>query len=286
MGRSPRIDLEGHWYHVVARGQRQEPLFHEESDYRRYLKELDRALTKGEGKLGAYSLMTNHVHLLVKRGLYPLARVLLIAHSRYSKYYNRKYGKTGHVFQGRYKSKIVLKDRYLERLIIYIHRNAVRAGIVELSSQYRWSSDWFYRGIALKDDVKLTRAPRFEGKTGENKYKELIDTEPAEIHEFKKYIGYEGEETAINRRKSGREGRCFYDRRIPAEIKRRLIALCEIEGVKLAELKSQSRVRSITKVRSKIMKTLYEENYPAVNIARELNRTPSSIFRALGKHGK
>ena len=284
MGRTPRIDIEGYWYHVIARGQRREPLFHEKSDYQKYLVELNNAIVRGEGNLGAYCLMPNHVHLLIERCRYPLSKVVQIAHSRYSKYYNGKYKTVGHVFQGRYIAKLVLKESYLEQLIIYIHKNSVRAGLVEETQKYRWSSGRFYSGMGSVEDIRLTRVPGFEGRAGEQKYRELLVSDMEIIPEFKDYIGQKGEESMIIRRKSGRSGRCFRDRRAIPVIKKRLRDLCEIEGVKISELRGQSRALAIAGVRNKIMVTLYRENYPATAIARELDKTPSSIYRALERH--
>src|SRR3989339_1674989 len=126
MGRSPRIDLPGCWYHVTARGQRREPLFLDEWDYRRYLTEINAATCRCGGWLGAYCLMPNHVHLLIQRLDFSLAKLVQIAHTRYSSYFNMKHEKKGHVFQGRYGAKLVLNNKYLARLLIYIHRNPVR----------------------------------------------------------------------------------------------------------------------------------------------------------------
>src|SRR3989339_1749504 len=136
MGRPLRIEEKGYWYHITARGQRQEKIFQDNSDYAKYLEILNNFRLRYNITVGAFCLMPNHVHLLLRCGEKGLSSFFLSAHTKYAKYFNKKYFKKGHVFQGRYHSKIVLSEKYLTALVRYIHGNPVRAGLVKPSEEY------------------------------------------------------------------------------------------------------------------------------------------------------
>jgi len=122
--------------------------------------------------------MGNHVHLALERGSVSLSRIVLALHSAYSQRFNRRHGRVGHLFQGRFKSFLVEKENYLLALIRYIHLNPVRAGMVSHARAYRWSSDRYYRAAAGPDwldlDVVLSMlAPRRSLAVG--RYRRLVD---------------------------------------------------------------------------------------------------------------
>ena len=84
--------------------------------------------------------MNNHYHLLVETPLGNIKQIMQNVNTSYTVFVNRKYNRSGHLFQGRYKGFIVDKDRYLLALSRYIHLNPVRAGAVRRAEEYRWSS--------------------------------------------------------------------------------------------------------------------------------------------------
>ena len=129
MARKPRVQCPGALYHVIARGNQQQDVFLDEADYRRYLGLLDAYRKRYAFTIYAYVLMTNHVHLLIEQGETPLAKAMQGLGQSYTGYYNRKYKKSGHLFQGRYKAILCEKDAYLLELIRYIHLNPVAAGV-------------------------------------------------------------------------------------------------------------------------------------------------------------
>ena len=87
--------------------------------------------------------MDNHYHLILETPKGNLLKVMHGINGRYTGYFNRKYGRVGHLFQGRYRGIVIDKDSYLIVLSRYVHLNPVRARVVERPEQYRWSS---YRG--------------------------------------------------------------------------------------------------------------------------------------------
>ncbi|MCJ7746641.1 MAG: transposase, partial [Desulfobacterales bacterium] len=95
----------------------------------------------------AYVVMDNHYHVILETPKGNLLKVMHGVNGSYTGYFNRKYGRVGHLFQGRYKGIIVEKETYLIPLSRYVHLNPVRAGVVERPEQYRWSS---YRGYIGK----------------------------------------------------------------------------------------------------------------------------------------
>jgi len=130
-------------------------VFKESGDYVKYLKLLGGHLEGRGFILYAYCLMTNHVHLLMEQGSdYPLSKYMQRLQSAYTNFFNHKYGKSGHLFQGRYQGILVDKDGYLLELVRYIHQNPQRANM-EDAGRYPWTSHWQYLGKEKEPLVKV-----------------------------------------------------------------------------------------------------------------------------------
>ena len=145
MARPLRLEYPGAVYHVIARGNERRAVFREDRDRELYLERLEHYQKRFGFRVYAYCLMTNHIHLAVETGKVPLSRIMLGLQGSYTQAFNRRHGRVGHLFQGRYKSLVVQKDPYLLALVRYIHENPVLAGIVRKPPDYRWSSDRWYR---------------------------------------------------------------------------------------------------------------------------------------------
>lgn len=91
-------------------------------------------------KVHTYCLMTNHYHILLETPQPNLSRAMKWINVSYATYFNRKRGRSGHLFQGRFKSILVDADEYLKHLSRYIQLNPVRAKMVEKCKDHRWSS--------------------------------------------------------------------------------------------------------------------------------------------------
>jgi len=135
-----RMQAESGIYHVMLRGINRDALFLEVEDYERFLHAL--ALTKGASGCSvlAYCLMTNHVHLILRPTNEPIATVMKRLGVRYAGWFNRKYGRIGHVFHDRYKSLPVENDQYMAALLLYVWNNPVAAGLATCPEDYQWSS--------------------------------------------------------------------------------------------------------------------------------------------------
>jgi putative transposase len=141
MARRLRIILPGVPLHVIQRGSNRQMCFLDAEDCRRYLSYLHSGLVIAPCELHAYVVMSNHVHLLLSAQDIAWPSALMKAlNQRYTQYFNWRYGRTGSVWEGRYKSCLVQGERYLLICQRYIELNPVRAGMVALPAQYRWSS--------------------------------------------------------------------------------------------------------------------------------------------------
>lgn len=141
MARLPRLYFPGCAQHVIQRGNNRETCFYDEADYKAYLSFLKEAATKYQVDIHAFVLMTNHVHLLATPGdEQGISRLMQAQGRKYVQYFNFTHGRTGTLWEGRYKSTLVDSDSYLLTFYRYIELNPVRAGMVSHSSKYPWSS--------------------------------------------------------------------------------------------------------------------------------------------------
>jgi REP element-mobilizing transposase RayT len=154
MARPPRIEFPGAFYHVIVRGNQRQDVFHDDMDRSEYLDRVKRYKEKCGFVLYAYVLMSNHVHLLIETPKEPISKVMQLINFTFTQYYNRKYCKVGHLFQGRYKSFLCDRDEYLLALVRYIHLNPVRVDMVKDPSEYKWSSHKGY--LDGKSDIVET----------------------------------------------------------------------------------------------------------------------------------
>ncbi len=156
MARQPRIDLPGIAQHVIQRGNDRQPCFFRDIDRLRYLQDLREITLTRDCAVHAYVLMTNHVHLLVTPNeAGAISRVMQSLGRRYVRYINDAYGRTGTLWEGRYKSRLIADDAHLLRCYRYIELNPVRARMVTSADEYAWSS---YRCNALGHADPLIRS--------------------------------------------------------------------------------------------------------------------------------
>lgn len=134
------------YYHVLSRGNERRDIFYDDGDYLRFLETLDRMVARFTIEVHAYVLMRNHYHLLVRTIEANLSQAIQWLGVSYSVWFNRRHRRTGHLFQGRFKSFLIENERYLVAMGLYIHGNPVRAGVVDRLSGYPWSSYHAYAG--------------------------------------------------------------------------------------------------------------------------------------------
>lgn len=135
--------VEGATCHVTARGNHRNDIFRDEEDFQYYLTVIEEALqyyAHFNYRIVSYCLMDNHVHLMIKTDTKPLWYLISRVHSIYTRYFNKKYNYIGHLFQDRYFSDIIEDDKQMLETSRYIHLNPVRAKMVEVPQEYKWSS--------------------------------------------------------------------------------------------------------------------------------------------------
>ncbi|MFH0813965.1 MAG: transposase [Pseudomonadota bacterium] len=146
MTRPIRMNYPDSFYHVLSRGNEKKDIFHEENDYLKFLDIIGAMVGRFTLEVHAYVLMKNHYHLLVRTKEANLSRAIQWLGVSYSIWFNRRYERSGHLFQGRFKSFLIEDDRYFTAMCLYIHGNPLRAGMVERLSEYPWSSYQSYAG--------------------------------------------------------------------------------------------------------------------------------------------
>ena len=153
MARAIRIEYPDALYHITARGNRRKRIFNDDRDHEKFLELLGEAVERFGWVLTTYVLMVNHFHLVLQTPQPNLSKGMQWLNARYAAYYNKRHGKVGHLFGERYKAIHVQSEEYLQRVVRYVVLNPVRANMVALPEDFRWSS---YRAIA-----GLADAPRF-----------------------------------------------------------------------------------------------------------------------------
>jgi len=153
MARAKRVQVPDLIRHVMARGNARMPIFLDDCDYRQFVYQLGDVLEEFSIVCWNYCVMPNHYHLTVQPTRANLSAAIRKLNGTYGMWWNRRHGRVGHVFQGRFKDQIVDRDAYLIALSTYVVMNPVRAGLVSHPEQWPWSS---YRSTA-----GLSPAPAF-----------------------------------------------------------------------------------------------------------------------------
>ena len=125
--------------HCIIRGINKGDIFYDEQDRYKFINVLKEHKQKDEVKIGTYTLMQNHVHLITKCDYEKLPIFFHSVLISYSSYFNKKYERVGHLFENRYKNKPIETEEYLRNVVKYIHFNPEKAGICSVEN-YKWSS--------------------------------------------------------------------------------------------------------------------------------------------------
>lgn len=171
MPRMARIVLPATPHHIIQRGHNRQVVFAADDDYAYYLANLMEWKTKLGCEIYAYCLMTNHVHLIVTGGRSgeELAKLMKRVAGRQTRYINRLEGRSGTLWEGRYKSSPIQTDAYLLACCRYIELNPVRAGLVVAPEQYRWSSYRTKMGIEAANGLDADPCYLSLGPTAEER---------------------------------------------------------------------------------------------------------------------
>ena len=167
MPRKARIDAPGALHHIIVRGIAKRKIFEDDKDRNQFIKRLDDILTETETPIYAWALIPNHVHLLLKTGLTPIATIMRRLLTGYAVYFNRRHRRYGHLFQNRYKSILCQEEPYFRELVRYIHLNPLRARLVKdtkLLEKYPYSGHSTIVGKVKRDWQQVGYVLGFFGK--------------------------------------------------------------------------------------------------------------------------
>jgi REP element-mobilizing transposase RayT len=276
MGRNWREEYRGGIYHVIARGNNKEYIFKEDIDKGYFIKLLKDNCNVMGYQIFGYVLMDNHYHIAIQPMNKKLQEIMHQINNKYSKYFNYKYKRVGHVFQGRYKSVLVQDERYMLKLVRYIHQNPVRAGMVNSVEKYRWSSDIYYRknirSFINKEAVMRMLDP--EDFTAIEKYKEFM--EEREENECSKLnaIGDESYRILCESKKEIKQ-------------RKRLDEILFETGIELREyelIKVGSRKRTLTEYKLKYAVAAVKHHYTLSEIGEHIGMTAASVKNMLDRY--
>jgi putative transposase len=155
MARKPRNIVGGYPFHAIVRGNNRQAIFVDDEDRREYKAVLQAAGTAYGLEIHGYVMMTNHVHLIATPTRPDsLALVMQAVGRQYVRQFNRRHGRTGTLWEGRYRASIIQEDRYLLACLRYVEMNPVRAHLVASPDGYAWSSHRHHLGLV--DDPLLS----------------------------------------------------------------------------------------------------------------------------------
>lgn len=140
MARPLRIEFEGAFYHLMARGNARQIIFLDDGDRKLFIDNLGRVSQRFDWTVWAWCLMDNHYHLLIETRQPTLSKGMREINGVYTQAFNRRHRRVGHVLQGRYKAILVDQNAYLQELARYIVLNPVRADLVQSAGESEWSS--------------------------------------------------------------------------------------------------------------------------------------------------
>ncbi len=156
MARKLRVEYSGAIYHVMLRGNNRRTIFCDDNDRTRFVIRIEEIAEEFGVRIFAFCIMPNHVHLLLETPYANLGRFMHKLETAYTVYFNLRHKEVGHLFQGRYKAKLVEGDEYLLKLSRYVHLNPVWTHEmenltitqrIEVLRSYRWSSYPCYLGL-------------------------------------------------------------------------------------------------------------------------------------------
>ncbi len=255
MARQWRIEYEGALYHIMSRGNEGRRIVGDDQDRKVFLELLGKMSSRFGNEIYCYVLMDNHYHLLLRTQRGNLSRGMQWLGQTYTRQYNLRHRRSGHLFQGRFKSFLVENDSYLQVLSCYIHRNPLRAGKVRRLVDYRWSSYPAY-GYAkkkpdwLKTEILLGFYPR---KNRHEKYRKQVQEyakEEKKVWEDVKHGLFMGSLEFIE--KLSKRYLKKHDKEMPQQrqvlknegLRRKIWKAAESMGIEMKELRQNGRVKA------------------------------------------
>lgn len=275
MPRQPRLDIPYVLHHVIVRGIERRDIFADDADKECFVSRLSALLVKGSTKCFAWSLMPNHFHLLLMPTTVSLSETMRRLLTGYAVYFNRKYQRSGHLFQNRYKSILCEEEPYFLELVRYVHLNPLRAGLVanlDGLDHYQWSG---HAALLGNRTVEGQEKDEVLARFGKNKadalrgYRQFVadgiaagrreDLVGGGLKRSQFGCGENGEIAAYDERILGsgrfvetliRDDNMREQKGSPLSLADLLHNVCEITGVDAMEIKRPSKERALARARA------------------------------------
>jgi putative transposase len=283
MSRRNRLIYKGAIYHIYQRGNNKEFIFEDDNMKSFILHTLEKYQRKLDYEVLAYVIMNNHYHLLLRANESPIGDIMFYLNNPLGKYVNEKLNRTGHVFEGRYKCKLVENDAYLIWLLRYIHRNPVKANICSDVDDYKWTSHYFYKS-QIKSYINTEFILSKLGESLEAAVKRYLilvsspgnDNDNDRDYNITKEIFNLKELPNLN----GNSDVPKYNRKNLDDI----ITEFNIPSNILFDIKKGSKKQFLTPIKLAIIKNALEECYSIKEIAEYLNAAPSTISKLISRN--
>lgn len=272
MTRKPRIEFKGCLYHVITKGNNGDFILEKAEDKLMYLHLIQKYKERYPFKLYAYCIMDNHVHLLIEQEEMALSKIMQGIQQSYTQKFNKKYERTGHVFQQRYRAEICNKESYLLHLIRYIHNNPCKAGL-EGGLNYRWSSHKIYIGNAdseLVDIEYILKHFSDDKRRSVSKYKDFMNIKGGNYEDgISEYLLEDFQYHTNEEITKSKE-----------HIDEIILKICNMKNIGLQDLTKKSKIRTYSEIRKAIV--LISDKYSETTVselAMKLNIPVSMVSK-------
>jgi len=282
LGRKPMIEYSEGVYHLIQRGNNRGFIFDRRED-KEYLLELIRDFQRIMGfECYGYVIMSNHYHLIIKRHEVPIKDIMHRINNQFSRYYNQKNKRTGHVFENRYRGYHVMDDRYLLSLLRYIHQNPVSAGICQRVSDYAWSSDHFYRKNTLWALVNIDFILGIFSADRKNALKAYCDFMDEKILEDERI--FEGSDRVENKEKDTTPIKTVVAKKMNQKTLDELLKEVTMDDEIYEAIKAGSRKRALSSYKKAFIQSALKENYTMRAIGESISVSEVAIYKMVSKN--
>jgi putative transposase len=283
MSRRNRLIYNGAIYHIYQRGNNKEFIFEDDNMKSFILHTLEKYQRKLDYEVLAYVIMNNHYHLLLRANESPIGDIMFYLNNPLGKYVNGKLNRTGHVFEGRYKCKLVENDAYLIWLLRYIHRNPVKANICSDVDDYKWTSHYFYKN-QIKSYINTEFILSKLGESMEAAVKRYLMLVSSPGNDNDNDRDYNITKETFNLKElpnlNGSSDAPKYNRKNLDD----MITEFNIPSNILFDIKKGSKKQFLTPIKLTIIKNALEECYSIKEIAEYLNAAPSTISKLISRN--
>ena len=265
VSRKPRIVYDGAIYHIIQRGNNRAYIYNDQLDKAKFCDLLMETMTMEDYgfSLLYYVLMDNHYHLVIETSEASIDRIMHRINMLYTKYFNKKYGRSGVLYEGRYTGILILDNSYLMTVIRYIAYNPVRAELVKSPADYRWCAhlDVVAKQHGLVDVAGLLSKFDKDPQKARAAYELLVSGEVPEGKHQRSDVDKKGQKRMTNLES-------MFHREIKDESVRTLV--CQ-----------RDKSQEISAQRQKFAERAYLAGFYVKEIAALLNMTPRAVYYTL-----